>query len=1042
MATQDAATKKTRSRQKADAAVELPLANATCFIEQQFPVARISAESYKERKGNASQTLTGLGKWWGRKPLVLVRATILGLLLPTTNDPRRDREIFLKLMAMDDADLWLRKRKKLEVATICAYATEAERKQFFRQSNQIWRTDEEIAWSQLSPAEREELFQEEPDGENDAVREGPRKKDTQERKREIRRRSREAKESIEGRVFNRLPYSRKLEYCCRPEHVEGLSEESWAEINAHLGTNANDLSGLTEMLGRRRFAHRPRVGDSFCGAGSVPFEAARIGCDAYGSDLSPVAALLTWGALNIIGGGDEAAREVMRTQNEIFEAVDRQVTDWGIEHNEKGWRADAYLYCAEVVCPECAWRVPLAPSWVIGQKSHTVAELRPNEAGRRFEIEIHEGVASTRMKQAKESGTARDSRLWCPHCGQDSPIDVIRRQAADSDPSARYHESGLRLWENDDVVPRSDDVFQERLYCIRWVETYWATNARGEEVQKTRWHYLAPDADDVKREDYVLQLLRERFHEWQRQGYIPNRRIEPGAKTTEPIRTRGWTHWHHLFTPRQLLVHGCLSSFAFESGMSKRQIAASVLAIGRSADWDSKLSRWWTDADHEKVVQTFNNQALNTLVSFGGRSVNLLDTTIKAMISSVPVHGRATVIPCDARNLSVENDIWLTDPPYADAINYHELSEFFLAWYEKHLPRLFPEWYTDSKRALAVKADDPIEFRQSMVTCYRRLVDQMPDHGLQVVMFTHQDAAVWADLTMILWAAGLRVTAAWCIATETPWGFKAGNYVQGTVLLVCRKRTDNEPVFLDEINHRVESEVRRQLDEMLELDDDSDPNFADADYQLAAYAAALRVLTERPIEEIDPAREITRIRPAGEVGPVEKLIRNAVKIACDHLVPQGIDREVWKTLAPMERFYLKGLEVETHGEHRSGVYQELARGFGAADYDDLLQSDRANKTRLKTASEFGRRMLSGEGFASSKVRQVLFATHQVTRTEETANGLNWLKTELPDYWAARESLIEMLDCLGRLDRIAGMDHWKKDSESARLLAGAVRNDHV
>ncbi len=144
----------------------------------------------------------------------------------------------------------------------------------------------------------------------------------------------------------------------------------------------------------------------------------------------------------------------------------------------------------------------------------------------------------------------------------------------------------------------------------------------------------------------------------------------------------------------------------------------------------------------------------------------------------------------------------------------------------------------------------------------------------------------------------------------------------------------------------------------------------------------------------------------------------------------------------MERFYLKGLEVETHGEHRSGVYQELARGFGATDYDDLLQSDRANKTRLKTSSEFGRRMLSGEGFASSKVRHVLFATHQITRTEETANGLNWLKTELPDYWAARESLIEMLDCLGRLDRIAGMDHWKKDSESARLLAGAVRNDHV
>ena len=35
------------------------------FIEQQFPVARVSAESYKERTAGAgsSQTLAGLGKW-------------------------------------------------------------------------------------------------------------------------------------------------------------------------------------------------------------------------------------------------------------------------------------------------------------------------------------------------------------------------------------------------------------------------------------------------------------------------------------------------------------------------------------------------------------------------------------------------------------------------------------------------------------------------------------------------------------------------------------------------------------------------------------------------------------------------------------------------------------------------------------------------------------------------------------------------------------------------------------------------------------------
>src|SRR5207249_4632717 len=104
------------------------------------------------------------------------------------------------------------------------------------------------------------------------------------------------------------------------------------------------------------------------------------------------------------------------------------------------------------------------------------------------------------------------------------------------------------------TVPRPEDIFQERVYCIRWVETY--LDSEGE-IQ-TRRHYRAPGDDDLKREDLVSRLLIERFNEWQTRLYIPQRRIEPGEKTDEPIRTRGWTHWLHLFTPRQLLLLGLL----------------------------------------------------------------------------------------------------------------------------------------------------------------------------------------------------------------------------------------------------------------------------------------------------------------------------------------------------------------------------------------------------------------------------------------------------------------------------------------------------
>jgi putative DNA methylase len=597
---------------------------------------------------------------------------------------------------------------------------------------------------------------------------------------------------------------------------------------------------------------------------------------------------------------------------------------------------------------------------------------------------------------------------------------------------------GLRMWENGDIVPRPDDIFQERLYCIRWVETY--VDAHGE--LRVRRHYRAPTTADLRREARVLELLRERFDDWQARGYLPGRRIEPGNKTDEPIRTRGWTCWHHLFNPRQLLLLGLLAQESTSLPLVVARVAC-LLGINNAADLGSRLCIWNSTPGKECVVQTFANQALNTLANYGCKGLANLKSSFFLRLTTSTCHDSA-VRAADARAADAFCDLWVTDPPYADAVNYHELSEFFLAWDEKGLVHLFPEWYTDSKRVLAITGS-ATSFKESMVECYSNIARHMPDNGLQIVMFTHRDAGVWADLTMILWAAGLCVTAAWTIATETSPGFREGNYVQGTVLLVLRKRAVAKSAFLDEIMRRVEVEVRRQLDSMLALEDASDPNFDDADYQLAAYAAALRVLTTQPIEEIDPLKELLRVRARGEVSAVEDLIRDAVKIACNHLVPRGLERELWLDLNAYERFYLKGLEVESHGEYRSGVYQELARGFGAAAYTDLLASTHANETRLKCASELGRKGLGSGEFGGSLVRQALYAITLTAQGEQDAApraGLNYLKTELPDYWGARDKLIRIADYLAALGAVGSMAPWRADARAAAILAGALRNDHA
>jgi hypothetical protein len=311
-------------------------------------------------------------------------------------------------------------------------------------------------------------------------------------------------------------------------------------------------------------------------------------------------------------------------------------------------------------------------------------------------------------------------------------------------------------------------------------------------------------------------------------------------------------------------------------------------------------------------------------------------------------------------------------------------------------------------------------------------------------MFTHQDPEVWADVGLTLWAAGLQVTAAWTVATETTAsGLKQGNYVQGTVLLVLRKRREERRGDLTDLYPDIQAEVRRQIETMLALDDKEQPNFGDADYQLAAYAAALRVLTGySSINQIDVQKELRWGDGQQQTGPLVQLIREAVRIASDYLVPPGLDRAAWRKLSPEERLYLKGIQVEASGEARQGVYQELARGYGAGPHKELYASRAANKVRFKTPSEFGSRDLrpGSPGFAGSVLRQLLFAVAMVAGHSERdpRDARTYLRREMDGYWEKRQLLADLLRFLETTAE--RLPHWAEDVRAARLLRESLLAD--
>lgn len=976
--------------------VPFALKDAPALIETVFPAQKVSFEAQRERKAGAGQTLTALGSYWkGRKPLILVRAIILGSLLPATEDTEKDLELFESLMAFDNSGLGRRAvdQAALKPADIVKMITLKNPWDYFDfripDGNPLREQDVATWWFPLDVEEKDIRVS---------------------WKRGL---SDEAKADIYARALETLPtYEQRSLLCKRPEEVDQgfLLKSVWPRVNEHLGRfgiNAYTIEQLIEQLGILRFGHCPKVGDTFSGGGSIPFEAARMGCEVYASDLNPIACMLTWGAINIIGASPEVRHEIEHAQREVAEAVDLEVSSLSIEHDEEGNRAKVYLYCMEVRCPDTGWMIPLAPNWIISMQRNVVAKLIPDHEGKRFDIEILSGVNQDEMSKAAQ-GTVQGNYIVYEINGK------IHRNSIKSLRGDHRNDLGetvnrLRPWTCSDFKPQSDDVFQERLYCIQWIKKSTLEKPRKETF------FSKVNQQDLDRERKVEEIVSESLSGWQLRGLVPDMEIEPGYNTDQPIRERGWKYWHHLFNPRQLLVFSLYKSKldTMPDGDIK---AALVAAQSKSIEWNTRLCRWATSTRHENQVNTFSNQALNTLYNFGVRAISNLEnhSIVEFGDKTHAISKKARIYSCPANETSFLCDIFITDPPYADAVNYHEITEFFIAWLRKSPPAPFNEWTWDSRRALAIKGEGD-EFRRDMIAAYSKMAQNMPCNGMQCVMFTHQSTEVWSDMVGIFWAAGLQVVAAWYIATETTSEQKKGGYVQGTVTLILRKRSAGEKVgFKQRILPAVRKEVAAQIEQMMHLNDETrarmgEPVFNDADLQMAGYAAALKVLTAyTKIGEIDVTTFALRPRVRGEVTVVDEIVQQASEAANSLLVPEGVTLDTWQAIGGIQRFYLRMLDMESVGASKLDNYQNFAKAFRVEDYTKVMASMTANGARLKQADEFtSRELTESTEIGPTWLGHLIIAIQQLLAEVEPQSVVKTLMEDLPDYLEIRPKLIDL-----------------------------------
>ena len=565
-------------------------------------------------------------------------------------------------------------------------------------------------------------------------------------------------------------------------------------------------------------------------------------------------------------------------------------------------------------------------------------------------------------------------------------------------------------------------------------------------TKQFEYDFRAVTAADLERERVVERYVAEHLAEWQANGWVPDMRIEVGGppryQGRDLVRSRGWTHWQHLFNARQLLLGGLIN---------RHSDARLKFGLTRVLNCNCRISQWRNSArNREGVEGVFSNQALNTLFNYGCRGSRYALDLAQAEYKQFEFrnHLRSNLACAPAGTVSTTSDIFVTDPPYGDAVKYEEILDFFIAWLRKNPPREFTDWVWDSRRALAIQGEDE-NFRRGMVTAYKRMTECMPDYGLQIIMFTHQSGAIWADMANIVWAARLQVTAAWYVVTETDNALRGGSNVKGTVLLICRKREGDHKTTRDDLAWEIQEQVEVQVQALTGLNQEArglyrDENvFEDADIQMAGYAAALHALTRYArIDGRDMTSEAIRPRVKNETTFVDDLIAFAVDTANQCLVPQGIANSLWERLSGAERFYLKMLDIEARGAKTLDNYQNFAKAFKVRDFYALMGDGRANHARLKGAAEFGRtEMGEGSELHGSVLRAVLYAAMELQADVDATEVLAHLTHNVPDYYGdltQRERVIAVADYLAEQLKTLRPE----EASPARVLAEAVRNQRL
>ena len=739
----------------------------------------------------------------------------------------------------------------------------------------------------------------------------------------------------------------------RYEIAYSVARNNGENLNVFRAKFKNDPEAVLRYLRD----HCPPVYDPFCGGGSIPLEAQRLGLRARASDLNPLPVLLNKAMIELppkfhnqkpvnpdadpMGMFTRAGRRKTRVPWKGPAGLADDIRYYGAWMRETAYKEIGYLYpavqlssgqAATVVAwlwartipcinPACGLQMPLMKTFQLSTKKGNQYWTKPVVDRETRTLSF---IVQTHNEGVPKHGTVNRTGAYCCVCGTAVRSSYIREQTK----------------------------------AGKMGEIMTAIVAEGGRSKL----FLSPTESDIQVAQSAAPPRKPR------QAMSSNPTLVSG-------RGYGITHWYELFTKRQLTaliiygdllreVHNQIRRVGGEKEYANAICTYLALAIGRTAESGCSFAWWENSATF--IAPTFTRQALPMTWAFAEANPFSNSTQnwkfqvewVAKAVEHLPVlANEGEVYQADACTTTHATDqpLIVTDPPYYDNIDYADLSDFFYIWLRPLLRDIYPDLFAsmltpkdEEIAAIPSRFEDSSQrFEKLLGKALRRMREHCSDKFPTSIFYAYKQqeekrdgrtSTGWETMLMALVNAGFQIVSTWPMRTERPTGVKTQkNVLASSVMLVCRPRPEGASTIVrDAFLQKLKETMPLALDRLTRI-----TNIRPVDLAQAAIGPGMEVYS----------RYSKVMRVSGEIVPIREVLMHV-----NNEINAYHEKETGE-LDPESQFCLTWVQQHGYMEGNFGDAEGLSKAKDvdiAAMHDKVLITARG-KVRLLRAEEYTER---------------------------------------------------------------------------------------